>query len=827
MTSLFPAATPRRPLLLLLVALALPSVAVGAGARILIEPPFTPSGNPPLNPKLAASPDGFLLTAMTSHNLPIAIPISGEGEPGVVGALALSQEASRSIGAPVFDGERWLVPYAPAEWAPETIIAILDREGREVTGSVSFPSIYPKLNPSLSWNGEGFALVRRLGSSLMSRLDVEALALTPDLVSGSGPFVVASETIESKLAAMAEGFLLVYSKDDGLWALRLDDEARPSGAPLRLSDAPELRRFEIAEGADGVLITWAEKSGEAWSVRAAVVSSAGAVEPWGQIASVEDGLGQVFPASLDGGWVVAWQGVTYTQTQSGSPVRLRRFTATGAPLGGAVSLIANPRGELLRAVASRGESVLFAWDRQLAIGRPFFGAMVTRDSVSDPRVLRLGWESIQDMTFDGSGTGDVYGAWEQRGGVESTIRLGRWNREGEFLGGSIVRSAEGLYGSMSLAWGPGHGVLVWTEGFNVLGILVDDQARPVGDFFYIKLDDPERRTNFGDLDLVWTGSVFVVTWRGGGAFLTTEIPALEIPELPPSPIANHSFGTDSTRLAYAQGRLAVVSEMTNRPDCYFPGCDPGSGWLAIAFSDAGGPVSSWDDLIPAAQSPAITTNGETFLLTFISPEGVHVRTYALDGGLLDEQIVFEGPAVATTALWDGSRYVAGWSYQFAGEHRAAAAEIDGDGQLTAPFRGFAFGGEIEAVRTGGDVMLIGRATIHEETSLRTVIIGQLLGEGELLPPPPPNPAIELLRLPLALRVSWTPAPGVEYRVMVARKLEETLIWESAPVYDDGTAYIDLDGLEVDRVRLESIGLGGASVVEISLAPEQRRRAAGR
>lgn len=812
-------------LLLVLFAMAPSSAAFAAEPRILIAPEVAPAVNQPLAPKLGASPDGFLLSAMPAHR-PIAIPLSPEGEPRVVGTLPLAQESTTFIGAPVFDGTRWLVPYAPNDEGPETTIAILDRAGRTVTGSATIPARYRRLPASLSWNGRVFALIQSF--IVDGRFTIDGVILSPDLVPTGDSRIVATGVIDSRLAAMPDGFLLVYSSDDGLWAQRLDDEGMASGAASRIQDAPPPEEFEIAAGPDGVLIAWSEESGGESSLRAAVVPSTGEVEQWGEIATMREATWtHAFPARLDDGWVIAWQTVTHLSNQEGNPIVVQRFSAAGAPRGAPEPLIASARGEVLRAVASNGDAALFAFDRQTPFSVPFFGVLVTSESVSAPRAIHESWQTIRDVSFAAPGDGRLYGAWVEQSGVEGSVRLGRWSAEGELLGESVVRSAEGVYGEVSLAWGPGHGILVWIEGFHLLGILVDDQARPVGDFFFIRMAEPDSHPFLGEPRIVWDGSRFIVTWRGGGAFLTAGIPSLEIADPPPSPNENHSFTVESTRLASTGDRLAVVSGMKDRPDCYFPTCDPGEDWLAISFTSGSGPVTSWDELIPFARAPAIATSGQTFLLSFLTAQGVHIRTYGLTGELLAEEIMFRGPMQTTTAEWDGSRYIVAWSHRFGGKPRVTAAQFDQEGRLSAPLLGFEFGGDVHAAPLGGDVMLIGRATIHEETAPRTAIVGGLLSEGEILPPPPAAPAVEVQRRPESVIVTWTPAPGLEYRVLAEHESEGMLSWQSIEIHQGGRAVIYTGGRRVNRILVEAIGLGGASAREISLSPVRRTRTVGR
>lgn len=793
----------------------------------IAAPRFSPQGI-----SIGGASDGFLLAGTASHQA-VTIPLSLEGSPTSLGSNKVATGQAMRAGEPVRIGERWLVPLYTGFLGPDRfLISEMFPDGSLAGEPVAIP--WPGVSGgSIAWNGRTLLLVgaRKRDTSII--IDLVARTSSSDLTTVGDENLVASGIRSYRVVPASEGFVIVYRTDGGLFVARLSDDGAPIGSPAQVSAAPNAE-FDAATGSGGTLVVWAEGPAPQWSLRAARVESGEVVEIFPPIPSFEGDRAHFFVRPLGDGFVVAWQGVDYVQGLTGREMFRTRIDGSG--VAGAIHQVSGlAGGEVLLGAGSNGETVLLVWNRHIAgVGIPLYGATISDDTISEPKLLLLNYTTVETVDVSSPGDGTTFAAWRETSGTGTTLFAGRWNRDGERLALQSLRSVEGTLGAIALVSGGGQTLLLWRQGTSILGAWLDEDASFRGEPFFVV----QRPGPFGRVPehpaASWDGSRFIVVWvelgEVEGAFVAPSgvVSPLEVIVTPPAPGTRSSYRIVSARVASgAEGSLLAL-ELIESFGCVGIPCPTAEHGVARLDAD-GKPLNESVELIAEGSSSDVASDGRDFLVTWRQPDGAHVRLVAGedDRPPVDRQLFAHPSIVSTRVIWNGTEYVVAW-----GGARIYVARVDRAAASIQPLAGIdGFSGVVgQPLALGtlaGDAFVSWIDTLDDGTDARAAV-ADFLRDATVLPPPPSAPAGVTVRLAESgIDVSWIPVAGATgYWIETLRRDRDGIRWLTAWIIDKGeTASTRIFYHDAISLRIRALGPGGSSeAVETRLVSSRRRGA---
>ncbi|HUF18168.1 MAG TPA: hypothetical protein VMS12_09025, partial [Thermoanaerobaculia bacterium] len=687
---------------------------------------------------------------------------------------------------------------------------------------------------SLAWNGRTLLLMAGKKRDTSNGFDLVARTANPDL-STVGEERIVAESLRSALGVSStDSFVIVYSTNDGIFVVRLSDSGTLLENPVQLSAVPTNERFDVASGPDGTIVVWPEGPDPLWSLRIATIVSGEVQVITPQILPFEGDTTRLFVQPLGSEFVLAWQGVDYHQgSLRGREISWTRINASGEA-GAILRLPGLAGGEVLHGAGSNGETVLLAWERHIAgVGTPLFGATVSRGVVSEPKFLSLDHSTVEALDVSSPGDGTTFAAWKETSGIGTTLFAGRWSRDGERLAIQSLRGVEGLLGGISLVSGGGRTLLLWRQGYSILGAwLADDASFTEEPFFVVQRPGPFGRVP--ELPAAsWDGSRFLVVWvelgEVEGAFLSPSgvVTPLGVLASPPPPGPRSNYGIRSVRVASGSKGSYLAAEVREAFFCVGIPCPTTDHIGVLSLGSDGKPLGAVE-LISQGTSPDVATDGRDFLMSWRNAEGVHTRlvSEAGDSPSVDRLLFAHASVPSTRVVWNGSEYVVAW-----GGARIHLARVERAGTVNQPL--YAIDGFSEFIGTPpaigslpGDAFV---SWIDRGPENRSVAVAEFLRLAAPLPPPPPAPAGVTVRRvdPSLIDVSWIPVSGATgYWIETLQPdVRGGLRWSSNRIIGDGNAdstRIQV-GNQVIAIRIRALGDGGGSeAVEASLLSQRRR-----
>jgi hypothetical protein len=655
-------------------------------------------GEPPLGrlvghqrrPRIAASPDGYLLVWLQFPSHALVAPVIGDLYAARLdrsGALldpwGLKIADSVPDAAVTWDGSHYLVAYADIE----------DR--RELRSDLRY------------YHYDVWGVFAR-------RVATDGSFLEPI----DGPIVLADfsrdiERMEVAVAASGSRSLVAWVDDDrkdgsdhrDLHAQQLDAAGARAGNTVSLAGAPGLKRAPaVASDGDGFLVAWADgrdNPGAApTDVYATAVSAAGAIQvPGGALVSVG--------SSPREGVSLAWNGGHYLATwrerdaAAGDGIAGRRIGPDGSVADATDLAIApglpdrrqHPAGSL-----ARGDGFLVAWtsfDIAPAVGNLRIAGIGGDGAVADP-----GGRVLAPVVADGGnallapGTPSNLVAWDDTGALPTFDVLLAPLDVAAVLSApanpvtlspiSQTHPALASDGSELLAvWGDTRdGVINRIYGARVgAGVVKDPGGFPIG---------PARGLQQAPV-VAWGGGTYLVVWRETAALGGT------------GSLYAARVGADG-RVADPQGVLLA------RPESPL---DPAVAWAGDAFLvvwrtstsraatvrvKADGTILDASPRLlagirPDQASPSIAGGPQGWLLAWaedVAPMQTTIRgaRLGLDGALLDcTNLPIGGSGIAQhgpVAVWGGGQYFVAWNDQRRGQPDVFGTRVSAGGAVLDP-----------------------------------------------------------------------------------------------------------------------------------------------
>ena len=793
---------------------------------------------------VGGAPDGFLLAGSSSHHA-VTVPLSVDGNPLMIGRTRIAEGQGMRAEEPVRIGSRWVVPITTGFRVPDVFMIAEMRPDGSLLGEPHAIPWERVSGGSISWNGRTLLMAAMKRRTTTVWVDLVVRTANSDFTSVGEERVIARRIWSFRVVPADDGFVIVFSSPDGIYATRLSDDGAPIGPLHQLSTATTRSIFDVSQGANGTLVVWAEGSSEEWSLRAATISGDTVTGIPLQIPSFPAFTARYFARQLDGGFVLAWQPVDQVNGRLvGRAISWMQMDADGT-LGDVHEISGLPGGELLLALGSNGDTALMVWERHVVgVGTPLYGATISDSAVSPPRVLSLDYSTIEAIDVASHGDGSTFAAWREMSATETTLFAGRWTREGRRYSLQPVVSVEGSLGNPVLVTGGGNTLLLWRQGYSLLGAWLAEDASLLGEPFVIERGD--NQSQIADRPAAaWDGVRFIVTWVEysgsapvtviAGATLTPSgvVKPLGVLVEPPLATARWQYSVMMGRIAANSGGAMIVAEVQQQYFCSGIPC-PTEDHIGIVRLDRDGrPLGPNATLISSGSSPDLASDGRNFLVSWQSSEGTRVRLFGPEEGRpgVDRLLLSHPFLESTRTVWNGSEYVVAW-----GGPRIYLARLD---RALRPIQPIAVieghssqvGSALALGALPGDAFVSWIDTLADPAGARAVV-ADFASESVAVPPPPAAPTGVTFRRTnspsegwAVIDISWNPVTGAEgYWIETYGPHFEGFGWFRTLLVMFGEAdSAQISDYGHERIRIRAYGVGGSSEpVESSLIAPRRR-----